>query len=72
MENSWPCQHFSLANPRRRGAANLPKLLRSVAAEIEKLRIDPMSILDLTISQEMTDSGPSWSATVYWSLQEDS
>jgi hypothetical protein len=71
MDNSWPCQHFSLANPRRRGAANLPKLLRSMATEIEKLRIDPMAILDLTISQEMTDSGPSWSATLYWSPQAE-
>jgi hypothetical protein len=71
MENSWPCQHFSLANPHRRGAANLPKLLRSVATEIEKLRIDPASILDLTISQDLTDNGPWWSATVYWSPQGD-
>jgi hypothetical protein len=71
MENSWSCRHFSLANPRRRGAANLPKLLRSMAIEIDRLRIDPMAILDLTISQEMTDSGPWWSATLYWSPQED-
>jgi hypothetical protein len=42
-----------------------------MAAEIEKLRIEPMAILDLTISQEMTDSGPLWSATLYWSSQTD-
>jgi hypothetical protein len=43
-----------------------------MATEIEKLRIDPMTILDLTVSQDMTDSGPRWSATVYWSSQDDS
>jgi hypothetical protein len=72
MDNSWTCLHFSLANPRRRGAANLPKLLRSMASEIEKHRIDPMAILDLTISQEITDHGPWWSATLYWSSDGDS
>ena len=71
MDSSWPCQHFSLANPRRRGSADLPKLLRSMAAELEKRRIDPMEILDLTISQEMTERGPWWSATLYWSSPQD-
>jgi hypothetical protein len=42
-----------------------------MATEIEKLKIDPMAILDLTISQEMTDNGPSWSATLYWSPQAE-
>ena len=42
-----------------------------MAAEIEKLRIDPRTILDLTVSQEMGESGPSWSATLYWSDPED-
>ncbi len=69
MDNLWTCQHFSLSNPRRRGAADLPKLLRGMASEIDKLRIDPMAILDLTISQEMTDHGPWWSATLDWSSE---
>jgi hypothetical protein len=42
-----------------------------MATEIEKLRIDPMAILDLTISQDITDSGPAWSATLYWSPQAE-
>jgi hypothetical protein len=66
MENSWPCNHFSIANPRRKGSADLPKLLRRVATEIDKLKVDPIAILDLTISQEMTEHGPWWSATLYW------
>jgi hypothetical protein len=42
-----------------------------MAAELEKRRIDPMEILDLTISQEMTERGPWWSATLYWSSPQD-
>jgi hypothetical protein len=34
---------------------------------MEALGIDPMDLLDVTISQEMTEHGPWWSATVYWS-----
>jgi hypothetical protein len=67
MTNKWSCQHFSLANPRRRGADDLPKLLRHVATEIERHKIQPMDLLDVTIHQEITGKGPWWSATVYWS-----
>jgi hypothetical protein len=67
MTDKWSCQHFSLANPLRRGATDLPKLLRRVATEIEKRDISPMDLLDLTIHQEMTGDRPWWSATVYWS-----
>jgi hypothetical protein len=67
MTNEWSCQHFGISNPRHSGATDLPKLLRRVATQIEKLGIDPMDILDLTISQEMTEDGPWWSATLYWS-----
>jgi hypothetical protein len=38
-----------------------------MAAEIEARNLDPMDILDLTVSQEMTADGPWWSATIYWS-----
>ena len=61
MTDKWSCQHFSLANPLRRGATDLPKLLRRVATEIEKRDIGPMDLLDLT------GDGPWWSATIYWS-----
>ncbi len=34
---------------------------------MERQQLDPMDILDVTVSQEMTEDGPWWSATVYWS-----
>jgi hypothetical protein len=67
MSESWSSQHFSLANPRDDAADNLPKLLRRLADEIEARRLDPMKILDLTISQEIIEGGPWWSASLYWS-----
>lgn len=67
MPEDWTCRHFSLANPRNDGPADLPKLLRRVADDIEMAEIDPENILDLTISEERTEDGPWWSATVYWS-----
>ena len=38
-----------------------------MADEIENLGLDPMDILNLTIAQEITEDGPWWSATLYWS-----
>ncbi|MCA1707423.1 MAG: hypothetical protein LC808_30815 [Actinobacteria bacterium] len=67
MSDRWSCLHFSLANPRDDGATDLPLLLRPPADEVEERRIDAMEILDLTLSQEMTEDGPWWSGTVYWS-----
>ena len=66
MPDSWKCQHLSLSNPRSSGATDLPKLLRRVATEVSRRRLDPMEILDLVISQEMTEDGPWWSATLYF------
>jgi hypothetical protein len=63
----YPSRHFSLANPRDDRPSDLPLLLRRVAAEMEASNIDPVDVLDVTISQEMTEDGPWWSATVYWS-----
>jgi len=63
-----------MANPRDDGAADLPLLLRRLADAIEERQIDPMHILDLTISEEITEDGPWWSGTVYWvpdELNED-
>jgi len=71
MTNSWTSRHFSLANPRRVGPSDLPKLLRNLASKIEELRIDPAAILDLMVSQEMTEDGPWWSATLYWTPEAD-
>jgi hypothetical protein len=67
MDKAWVCQHFSLANPAGRGASDLPRLLRRLARQIEQAHIDPVEILDLTISHEITSEGPWWSGTVYWS-----
>jgi hypothetical protein len=63
----WTSRHFSLTNPRDDGGTDLPKLLRRMADEIELLDLIPMNILDLTVSQEITEDGPWWSATLYWS-----
>jgi hypothetical protein len=70
MSESWSSQHFSLANPRDDGAGDLPKLLRRIADEIEGRQLDPMNILDLTISQEAIENGPWWSASLYWSAAD--
>ena len=67
MSNGYSCQHFSLSNPEDDGADDLPRLLRRVADVMEEYDILPADILDLTVSQEMTDDGPWWSVTVYWS-----
>lgn len=63
MSEWWTSRRFSLANPRDEGSTDLPRLLRRIANEIEAREIAPMDILDLTISQEITEDGPWWTAT---------
>jgi hypothetical protein len=63
----WPVRHFSLANPLADRPGDLPHLLRRLAEAIEAHAIVPEDLMDVTVSQEVTDQGPSWSATVYWS-----
>lgn len=63
----YKCRHFSLSNPRGKHETDLPRLLRRVAEQIEEMGIKPMDLLDLTVSSEITDRGPWWSVTVYWS-----
>lgn len=65
-EPSWTCQHFTLSNAADDRPVDLPHLLRRVADQIEAVGAQPMDILDLTISQEMTADGPWWSASLYW------
>jgi hypothetical protein len=67
MTDQWSCSHFSIANPRDDGASDLPELLRRLAAEFERRDIKATEILDVTIANEITEDGPWWSATVYWS-----
>jgi hypothetical protein len=69
--DQWSSQHFSLANPIDDGSTDLPKLLRRIADAIEERDIEPMEILDLTVAQEMTEDGPWWSVTLYWSADGD-
>lgn len=61
-------RNISLANPRtKKAATDLPLLLRRTADMIEELGLKPQDILDLTVSDEMTEFGPWWSVTLYWS-----
>lgn len=71
MSDSWSCLRFSLANPRNDGATDLPRLLRRLADEIEGREVRAMDILDLTVSHEIIEDGPWWSATLYWSPEND-
>lgn len=63
--DAWTCAHFSLANPRGQRQGDLPRLLRRLATRIAALDHDAM-VLDVTLSDEITDNGPWWSATVYY------
>lgn len=66
MTKNWNCRLFSLANPRSDRTDDLSELLRRTAGEIEERGTKPIEILDLTVSSEITEDGPSWSATLYW------
>ena len=46
---------------------DLPRLLRRLAGCTEERGIDAAYILDVTIESEITEDGPWWSASVYWS-----
>ena len=66
----YPCTHFSLANPVDDGADDLPRLLRRIAGMIEDLDLEPMDILDLTVSDEITADDRWWSVTLYYRKDE--
>jgi hypothetical protein len=56
----WTSRHFSLANPSdSTSATDLAVLLRRFADEIDARQIQPMDILDMTVSSELTEAGPS-------------
>jgi hypothetical protein len=50
----------------------LAVLLRRFADEIDARQIQPMDILDMTVASKITEVGPWWSATLYWSPDEES
>jgi hypothetical protein len=45
----------------------LAVLLRRFADELDARQIKPMDILDMTVHTEITEAGPYWSASLYWS-----
>jgi hypothetical protein len=50
VSGDYTCDHFSVSNPEEDGADDLPRLLRRVADLIEETGIQPMEMLDLTVS----------------------
>ncbi|WP_436699253.1 hypothetical protein [Nocardioides sp. BYT-33-1] len=69
--SGYPCRHLSLSNARHGEHENdLPVLLRRVADMIVEAQIQPMEILNLKVTSEITENGPWWSATLYWSPDE--
>lgn len=73
MENfGSDCRHVSLANPRGgEHETDLPHLLRRMADLIDEAGIRSVEILDLTVESEITENGPWWSATLYWSPDDE-
>jgi hypothetical protein len=67
VEHGYPSRHFSLNNPEGPSGSDLPMLLRRAAAEIEAMDLDPFDVLDVTVSCDITDLGPWWCVSVYWS-----
>jgi hypothetical protein len=65
----WPARHFSLANPKGRRQGDLPRLLRSVAREIEGL--GDVEVYDLVVHTDATSRGPWFSVTVYYASRDD-
>jgi predicted nuclease with RNAse H fold len=60
----WTVEHFSQANPKGPGQADVPALLRRVANSIEDL--DHVEIQDLILHTETTAEGPWHNLTVYY------
>jgi len=64
---STTCRTWSLGNPEGEHASNLPLLLRRVADQMEHDGIQAMDFLGLTVTEEMTEDGPWFSVSVFWS-----
>lgn len=60
---SWTIRHFSQANPRGKGQADVAALLRRVADSSEAR--GHIEVQDITFGTEITDDGPWPSLTVY-------
>lgn len=64
MTDSWPCRHFSQANPVGPGQDDVPALLRRVADSITDL--GPVEVHDLVLHTQITEDGPWHNLTVYF------
>ena len=67
---SWTVRHFSLSNPAGPDQENVPRLLRSVAQELE--RLGTVEVQDITFGNEITSEGDWPSITVYFHFASDS
>jgi hypothetical protein len=65
----WTVRQFSLANPKGRRQGDLPRLLRAVADELE--RIAAAEVFDLVLHTEATGRGPWYSVTAYYAVPDD-
>jgi hypothetical protein len=65
----WTVRQFSLANPKGRRQGDLPRLLRSLADELE--RVSAAEVFDLVLHTEATGRGPWYSVTAYYSVPDD-
>jgi hypothetical protein len=64
MTDTWPCRHFSQANPVGPGQDDVPALLRRVADAIEAL--GEVEVHDLLLHTEVNGDGNWHSVTVYF------
>jgi hypothetical protein len=65
----WTVRHFSLANPKGRRQSDLPRLLRSVADELEA--VGNPEVYDLVLHTDTTSRRPWYSVTVYFAPSDD-
>jgi hypothetical protein len=65
----WTVRQLTLANPKGRRQGDLPRLLRAVADELE--RVDAVEVFDLVVHSEPTGRGPWYSVTAYCSVPDD-
>ncbi|MDP9866032.1 MULTISPECIES: hypothetical protein [Streptosporangium] len=66
---TWTMHHFSQANPKGPGQADVPALLRRVADSIEDL--GNVEVHDMIMHNEITEDGDWPSLTVYFDYVTD-
>ena len=58
---SWTIRHFSQSNPKGPGQADVPALLRRLAATIED--VQPIEVQDIVFHTGIDDDGEDWPTT---------